>query len=1795
MSERYREKDWRRTNGHHDFATRHSSERSEYDEINATRQNQKRKRNASEERSDLEEESYERKVRRLNKVFSEDRLLHDNNTEELRTGVPTSLFIESHTTPQKLKNRNTNRVSFVTSTPMVVDETRENMDANINFYPRPRPNFRINYEHLTTKLKILCRLMRKIPDTSTVDEINTLLNEEFLQHNLSVENARTFARVQVKDALSAIQDVWLDITSWSAQEWNTDEAKVRAQSQLEACFDVIVNVWHELSSNVLIPEMKSKLWNTIFELDALYNKMLNICYYLHMKSMLTTVGVLNPIMNQSFSNGNNNSTNLHTNTRINETNQETVNNQTTIPLNASIPIESSERTFRVNPRREQRVNNEIENVERLGTPHKFDDTELKIVNTIKSWPNKYDGTQGNLVQCVESWLQRTTNIITPEKVLANIEWLLEGDALAWHKLFGTTIGNWEEYVNKMLSYINRERSQPEIEADFNDSRHNQKQKEDFVTYYTRLKAMSNRLTVPLSEEKLYERVKRGLRAEYFTCRITARDLTDLLAKCADYENNKKHGQEPERALTSESYEWMNNFKRREQNRDSFLNKAYERNSVKPFNRKYSTESRPHFSGERKKFWDRKKDKEREGRRFYQMTDSSGDDEEEETPELSRGHVRALHESDEEYINMREIEMKDYTQKLNMSKRDVERYQSYQRCTNCRYRGHTVDQCPDAKRGIWDEIFHKTTNSPTYNLNKEVDDLCQLFDNMQVNCSQINKIKNEKKEINVSNYTIKEIEQIQWVTLPNLIKRDDGRQLLLKCMILDIESVCLVDTGADISVLGKGAESILEKSNLLPAYREIIVRTAGGERHPGVVKKLAVTYENETKLLQFVYAPTIKIPIALGMNFLNAWGIKLMKMSKRETNLRLLDGYECDMNEIAEEISEEEEQEEIYELTEEEKAKVNEAMNDIKFSEGDSIGLQKIIQHHIDTGDAPPVFSMPYRFNPNVKEKIQAIIDRWLALGVIEPSISEWRLPIVTVVKPDKSLRLCLDARKLNALTKRDLHMPPNVLHKKGNLPQKAKYFLRLDFNEAFLQTELTPESRRKTAFALPGIGEFQFVRMPFGLTNSPATQSRLMERIFENTMTNYVTHYLDDVVIMGNTFDHLVENLKVVSKRLKECGLTVSRKKTSEVLRRVRILGHIIDEKGIHVDTRKTKAIREWIKPATGKEMQRFLGFINWYRRFVKNFASVAAPLYEISKNKVISNEDWTVERTQRFELLKDLMCNTPVLRTPDWSKPMLIQTDASDEGVGAVLTQTDDEGFEYVIEYYSYKFNKAERKYGATEKEMLAVLKAIRKFKYYTDFNELTIVTDHYALKHLLNMKLLNGRLARWILELQPYVNNITHRAGKLMTVADAISRAQYKSEGEREIKLVETADTWYEEFQEEILENPDNYPQYVVDQNRILRKIPWRRNEFEDDYRILPRPEEICFLIKRAHERTCHAGIKGTLYEIKKHYWWPAMINDVRDNLRECTECISIKYPNYNVKVPLGEFRVPRDTMDTLSIDVKGTLPRAERHQYRNIITAIDLLSRYAWAKKVTDCTSGKLVEFIKEIIQKQGKKPKRIYHDNGRAFMAKEFQEFLFQNNIISLPTAIYNPKANPVERFNRSLTEAIRFEIIKDVNHHSVWSTSLAKIVKQLNERVNSVTGYSPYEVHYGRSPNPETNDDPPTNNETHIRIKRKARNRSILRYLQNCKQYNNRALNREFTLGELVMVRVFHLSNTEKNVAGKLYPPYNLARILSKILSHDYKILKTNGESVVVNANHLKKIPNVLIDKLTYLFENFNQE
>ena len=314
--------------------------------------------------------------------------------------------------------------------------------------------------------------------------------------------------------------------------------------------------------------------------------------------------------------------------------------------------------------------------------------------------------------------------------------------------------------------------------------------------------------------------------------------------------------------------------------------------------------------------------------------------------------------------------------------------------------------------------------------------------------------------------------------------------------------------------------------------------------------------------------------------------------------------------------------------------------------------------------------------------------------------------------------------------------------------------------------ELDAKDKEKTAFSIGG-GLWQFMVMPFGLANAPAKFERLMEQVLSGLPLSTALVYLDDVLVAGRSFADQMANLRAVLQRFRGANLKLSPKKCHLFQREVRYLGHIISEHGIATDPEKTEVVRSWPIPSNAKELRSFVGLCSYYRRFIAGFADIARPLYKRMKGTFY----WTPECDTAFQKLKQLLTEAPILGYPTADDPFVVDTDASLIGVGAVLSQVQD-GKERVISYFSHRLSKAESNYCVTRRELLAAIKALRRFHPYLYGRAFTLRTDHAALRWLLNFKCPEGQTARWLQELQQYNFVVEHRSGLKHSNADALSR---------------------------------------------------------------------------------------------------------------------------------------------------------------------------------------------------------------------------------------------------------------------------------------------------------------------------------------------------------------------------------------------------------------------------------------
>ena len=432
------------------------------------------------------------------------------------------------------------------------------------------------------------------------------------------------------------------------------------------------------------------------------------------------------------------------------------------------------------------------------------------------------------------------------------------------------------------------------------------------------------------------------------------------------------------------------------------------------------------------------------------------------------------------------------------------------------------------------------------------------------------------------------------------------------------------------------------------------------------------------------------------------------------------------------------------------------------------GRTSLTQHSIRLTAPGPIrqtcYRVPAKLIPALKQEVEAMLEA----GVIVPSHSEWCSPVVLVPKKDGGLRFCVDFRKLNAISAFDPYPMPRVDDLVERLG-KAKFLSTLDLCKGYWQVPLTPEAQELTAFRVPA-GLFHFTVMPFGLHGAAATFQRLMDQVLRGA-EDYAAAYIDDVVIYSATWGEHVEHLRDVFHRIHQAGLVVSSSKCHLAKPEVAYLGYVLGGGVVKPQLSKVDAIRRCPPPTTKRGVRSFLGLVGWYRRFIPDFSSRAAVLTDLTRKNAPNKVRWTESCEQAFQDLKDCMCQGPVLQSPDFDLPFVVQTDASGVGLGAVLLQGEGEDCK-PIQYISRKLYPRETRYSTVEKECLAVKWALDTLRYYLVGKDFTVETDHRALQWLHKMKDSNARVTRWFMAMQPYCFKVRYRTGKSNVTADFLSR---------------------------------------------------------------------------------------------------------------------------------------------------------------------------------------------------------------------------------------------------------------------------------------------------------------------------------------------------------------------------------------------------------------------------------------
>lgn len=1004
---------------------------------------------------------------------------------------------------------------------------------------------------------------------------------------------------------------------------------------------------------------------------------------------------------------------------------------------------------------------------------------------------------------------------------------------------------------------------------------------------------------------------------------------------------------------------------------------------------------------------------------------------------------------------------------------------------------------------------------------------------------------------------------------------DDRRPYLRVNIYGVEFLGLLDSGCNITVIGKYGWDILKNVCVLNNTTSKTCTVANGETCSvsGSVS-VPLTLENKTIVMSVLVVPSLPHCIILGVDF---W-------SKMKVVPDLFSGiwnFRSDDSEICVNALQA-----VDHLKPVEKQKLDEFIEQTFQNMPDKLGCTHIVEHEIRT-NSPPIKQRHYPLSPVLQKQVNQELDQMLKDGIIEPSNSPWASPIVLVKKPDGTFRFCVNYKKLNEVSLPDAYPLPFISSTLDKL-RDARYLTTLDIKSAYWQIPVAESSRPYTAFVVPTRGLFQFRRMPFGLHNAPATWQRFIDRVIGVDLEQYCFVYLDDICICTPTFEKHLEVLQTVINRIRDAGLTLNREKCKFCKPELKFLGYVVGASGLMVDPEKVEAIIRIPIPKTVSEVRRLVGIASWYRRFVPNFSTIVSPLTSLLRKN--AKFVWDSNCEAAFEQIKNCLVSAPILTCPNFDLPFTIQTDASDYGIAGVLTQVQD-GHEKVICYVSRSLTKSERRFSVTEKETLAVLFAVEKLRPYVEGTRFTVVTDHYSLKWLFSIKDPVGRIARWALRLQQYDFEVVHRKGKDSVVPDALSRA---------VPVIDTldvsdqtSDKWYQKMLSQVTENPDKYPLWRSEQGKLYKKVRLRYSELRDIewLEVVPKDKRGEVIQKNHDPPTCgHLGTSKTASRISEKFYWPKLYADVAKYVRNCTICLSTK-PEQKKPAGLMLSQVPTVTRpwQLVSVDIVGPLPRSSNgNSY--ILSVCDCFSKYVLLFPLRSVTAPNVTKLIEEQVILIYGAPNKIISDNGVQFKSRLYKDMLDKYDIKPSYTANYHPQCNPVERIHR-VVKTMLTSYVSD--NQRQWDKYIARIGWAIRSCKHDVTGETPNFINFGREVCISGTSKPKVGEEIQFQRESDKKKPLVLHQLYQDVQkrlkkayersrnvYNLRKRDEKFSQNQKVWKRNFAISDASKHFTSKLAPKFTGPFTISRVLSpYTYELVDNHGrQHGVWHAKDLKAHP-----------------
>jgi len=766
------------------------------------------------------------------------------------------------------------------------------------------------------------------------------------------------------------------------------------------------------------------------------------------------------------------------------------------------------------------------------------------------------------------------------------------------------------------------------------------------------------------------------------------------------------------------------------------------------------------------------------------------------------------------------------------------------------------------------------------------------------------------------------------------------------------------------------------------------------------------------------------------------------------------------------------------------------------SQADTLAPHRSYDHAIDIEPEKEVpSSRMYPLSAHELEVLADYIEQNLRTGFIRPSTSPVGAPILFVKKKDGSLRLCVDYRNLNSVTIKNRYPLPLINETLDRLCG-ARYFTKIDLRNGYYQLRIKEGDEWKTAFKTR-YGHFEYQVMPFGLTNAPASFQNLINDTFRPFLDQFVVAYLDDILIYSDTKEEHDKHVRQVLDKMREVKLFAKAEKCSFYSDRTEYLGFVIDREGVKMDPEKADAVRDWPIPTNLKQVQSFLGFTNFYRRFIKDYSTIATPLTRFTKKDVPF--DWDSSAQNAFDSLKSSFQGEQILRHFDPSLPIEIETDASDYGLGAVLSQRGSDNRLRPVAFLSRKFSPEELNYEVHDKELLAIVDACKHWRAYLDHVQIpfTVFTDHHNLQYFFSGKVLNRRQARYYELISELNFKLIHRPGTQQGKSDALSRRADLATNSRATEaspvtifppsrftVTATFSDPHPSLEEELLayqdedteirqvlqdrrlnENSENHDsRYTLGNDNLLR---WEDRIYVPNHTPLK-----LRILREVHDDPAggHCGNEKTFERLRRRFYFPQDRRFTLNYVSTCDTCFRAKSRRSKAHGLLKPLPAPSRPWSSVALDFIVKLPTSPSTGNDSILVITDRLTKFGYfipcrEEGTTAETFARL--FYRFIFAEHGL-PDDIISDRGAVFDSSFWRTLSdLTRTKLNMSTAYHPQTDGSTERLNQTLEQFLRIYVNYEQND---WEDLLPLAQYTYNDTHHSAINMTPFFANKGYHPN-----------------------------------------------------------------------------------------------------------------------------